>query len=138
MRQVRRSKSIVVLRERVARWNSKFQYQRQTQQGLSPRELEALRLQVNQIQEQVNFISLALAQLDTRFFTGLRPLGVFLYFIFLPFRWIKRSWGILKNPQSYWTGFYWLCFAWVLIRDEGLKEVLNSLRHSRHLNVSIG
>jgi hypothetical protein len=133
-----RKKNVFVLHERVIRWKSKFQKQRQSQPGLLPQELEALRLQVNQIQEQVNFLSLVWARLDTRSFTGLRTLGVILYLLSLPFRWVRRSLALLKSPMFYWTGFYWLCFTWVLIKDGGLKEVLNSLRHPRRLFASIG
>ena len=138
MMRVRRKKNVYVLRERLIRWDSKFQQRRQYQPGLSPQELEALRLQVNQIQEQVNYYLLVWAQLDKRSFTGLRALGVFLYFLLLPFRWVRRLLAILKRPMFYWTGFYWLCFTWVLIKDGGLGEVLNSLRHPRRLLASIG
>src|SRR5271157_2644571 len=107
----------------------------QTQADLSAEEFEDLRLQIKLLQQQVNTLSLALAQLGPRSFTGLRTLGTILYFLFLPFRWAKRAivllaswirqvWVYLKQPQSYWTVFYWLSFAWVLILDGGLKEVL--------------
>jgi hypothetical protein len=138
MMRVRRKKNVYVLRERLIKWDSKFQKQRQSQPGLSPQELEALRLQVNQLQEQVNILSLAWAQFDTRSFTGLRTLGVFLYLVSLPFRWVRRLLALLKSPMFYWTGFYWLCFTRVLIKAGGLKEVLNSLRHPRRLFASIG
>ena len=163
MMRARRRKNVSVLHERRTRWNSRFQQQRQTQPGLSPQELEALRIQVNQLQEQANFITHAWAQLDPRSIISLRTLGVILYFLFLPllwarwllallllpFRWasrllallnsgIRRSWALLKTPKSYWAVFYWLCFARVLVRDGCLKEVLNSLRHPRRLAASIG
>jgi len=159
----RRRQSGQILRKRRTRWNSRFQQQRQTQPGLSPQELEALRLQINQLQENVSYIALTCAQIGTRSFSGLRTLGVILYFLFLPLRWarrllallllpfrrvrrllallnsgIRRSWALLKTPKPYWAVFYWLCFARVLVRDGCLKEVLNSLRHPRRLAASIG
>ena len=112
----------------------------QTQAGLSAEEFEALRLQIKRLQQQLNTLSLALAQLGPRSFAGLRTLGTILYFLFLPFRWAKQAivlirqvWGYLKQPQSYWAVFYWLCFAWVLLLDGGLKEVLNFLQLPRRL-----
>lgn len=130
--------------------------QRQTQTAIAAEELEALRLQINQIQAQVNTISRALAQLNTRSFRGLYTMGVILYFLFLPLYWVKwaltllyhlilltsrwagLAWALLTGPQSYWKAFYWLSFAWILMLDGGLKIVYYSIRNPRQLAKSIG
>jgi len=117
----------------------------QTQADLSAEEFEDLRLQIKLLQQQVNTLSLASAQLGPRSFAGLLTLGTILYFLFLPFRWAKRAialirqvWVYLKQPLSYWTVFYWLCFAWVLILEGGLKAVLIFLQLPRRLAKIIG
>ncbi len=121
---------------------------RQIQADLSAEEIEALRLQINQIQAQVDILTATMAQLNTGSFRVLSALGGILYFLVLPllwakrafvllYRWVRRAWMLLKDPQTYWTAFYWLSFARVLILDGGLKGVLISLRHPRRLDKSI-
>jgi hypothetical protein len=119
------------------------------QNGVSMEEFETLRQQVMQLQKQVNAFSLSPTQPITYASIGYQKLGIILYYLFLPLRWVKntvrmmirlirRAWIILKNPKSYWLGFYWLSFAWVVMLDGGLKDVFGTLRHPRSLARSIG
>ncbi len=118
---------------RVRRRKSRFQADEQNPAGLSLQDLEALQSRLNQIQEQINGISLASSQLDMRSLIGLHALGVTLYFLFLPLRWARRIWISLIQNKPFWAAFYWLSFTWVFILDGGLKDVLVSVRHPRHL-----
>jgi hypothetical protein len=101
-------------------------------------QLETLQTQVAQLQEQVNGLLQLTSHLDVHAMIGLRPLGILLYFLFLPFRLARHLLKILTNPNSYWAGFYWLCFAWILILDRGWKELLTSFRHPLRLLRAFG
>ncbi|GEM_PF-5512111 len=103
---------------------------RPREQAQTAEQIEALQIQINQIQEQINYLSLLSSQLSPRSRSDLRALSAILYFLFLPFRLILRLWRLLTDPNSYWTGFYWMCFVWILILDGGL--------HPRRLAKSIG
>jgi hypothetical protein len=98
------------------------------------RELKAIRIELNQLQSKVDELSKTSPQLKPRSLSGLRTLGTILYFLFLPLSWLKQSYfrllqwvKFLKDPDTYWAGFYWLSFMRVLIRDVGWKEALISL-----------
>ena len=133
MRSSQKKKNVKVLRGRPIRRDFKSQKHRRNQLSPSLEELEILQHQVNQLQEQVDYFLLVWARLDMRSFTGLRMLGLLLYFFSLPFRWAKRLPTLMKDPMVRWTGFYWLCFTWVLMKDGGIGEVFNALRHPRRL-----
>ncbi|MBI9034844.1 MAG: hypothetical protein JEZ03_10280 [Bacteroidales bacterium] len=113
------------------------------------KEIEALQSKVNYLQNQVNHISFSISKPASRATIGLEKIGIILYYLFLPFKWIKniirkifrilrRLWGIIKNPKSYWLGLYWVSFAWLVILDGGIKEILHGLRHSRCFARQIG
>ena len=84
MKAARRRTSAYVLREDARKRRPLLHHARQA------RELEALRAQVQQMQGQIDRLSSTMPQLDARSLGGLRRLGLFLYFVLLPFHWLKR------------------------------------------------
>ena len=123
-------------RTQLAKWKSKSV----PNNSNWPDELENLHVQVHQIKDHVDLLSNIIVLFDSRAFTGLNILGIILYYVFAPFRRIKRLlgkrflwkrflwkrflWKRFLWKRFLWGWFYWICFMWVYVQDVGIKEVL--------------
>jgi hypothetical protein len=108
-------------RTQLAKWKSKSV----PNNSNWPDELENLHVQVHQIKDHVDLLSNIIVLFDSRAFTGLNILGIILYYVFAPFRRIKRLLGKRFLWKRFlWGWFYWICFMWVYVQDVGIKEVL--------------
>jgi hypothetical protein len=104
------------------------------------RELEAMRLQVGEMQQQINDLLYVSSQFSPRALSGLRSLGVVLHFMFLPINKLKQllSYWVrlarsLTDPYFYWAGLYWLSFTQILIEEIGFKEAVTCVWHLRRV-----
>ena len=108
-------------RTQLAKWKSKSV----PNNSNWPDELENLHVQVHQIKDHVDLLSNIIVLFDSRALTGLNILGIILYYVFAPFRRIKRLLGKRFLWKRFlWGWFYWICFMWVYVQDVGIKEVL--------------
>jgi hypothetical protein len=104
------------------------------------RELETMRLQIAEIQKQMDYLLYVSSQFSPRALSGLRSLGVVLHFVFLPLNKLKQllSYFVrlarsLTDPYFYWAGLYWLSFTRILIKEIGFKEAVTSVWYLRRM-----
>lgn len=120
--------------------------QNRMETNLSPEEVEALKVQIIQMQEQIGSMSDALSRIDPRVVVGLKPVGLFLYYTLLPLYWLMRGIKrfvsiaarmamLLTKPSFYWSGLYWISFGWVVILDGGIKDLAIPLKPRTIVNI---
>lgn len=90
-----------------------------------------LQNQVRHLQNQIDSMSVIVSAMDSRVFKGIKPIGLLLYYVVL----LLRVALLIIKPSTYWMGFYWLCFGWIVVLDGGIKDLLTHIKPRTIINL---